>query len=62
MRAFRSPIVTIHLWNFYTLLVAIAIHIAGVVVTELREGGAIVSAMFTGRKVIDREPADSPRP
>jgi cytochrome b len=43
------------------LLVTIVIHIAGVVVTELREGGAIVSAMFTGRKVIDREPADSPR-
>lgn len=60
MRAFRSPIVTIHLWNFYALLVAIAIHIVGVVVTELREGGAIVSAMFTGRKVIDREPADGP--
>jgi len=61
MRAYRSPIVTIHLWNFYILLVTIVIHIAGVVVTELREGGAIVSAMFTGRKVIDREPADSPR-
>ena len=61
MRAFRSPIVTIHLWNFYVLMVAIVIHIVGVVVTELREGGAIVSAMFTGRKMIDREPADSPK-
>ena len=34
------------------------IHITGVVVTELREGGGIVSAMFTGRKVFDREPRD----
>ena len=58
MRSFRSPIVTIHAWNFYALLVAIGIHIAGVVTTELREGGAIVSAMFTGQKVLDRQPAD----
>ena len=34
------------------------IHITGVIVTELREGGGIVSAMFTGRKVLDREPPD----
>jgi len=60
MRAYRAPIVTVHLWNFYILMLAIAIHIVGVVVTELREGGAIVSAMFTGQKVVDREPADGP--
>ena len=60
MRAFRSPILSFHFWNFCALLVAIVIHIAGVIVTELREGGAIVSAMFTGRKVIDRAPADDP--
>ena len=60
MRAYRAPIVTVHLWGFYVLMLAIAIHIVGVVVTELREGGAIVSAMFTGWKVIDREPADPP--
>jgi VIT1/CCC1 family predicted Fe2+/Mn2+ transporter len=34
------------------------IHIVGVVVTELREGGGLVSAMFTGRKVFDRKPVD----
>ena len=58
MRSFRSAFVTVHYWNFFALLVAIVIHIAGVVVTELREGGGIVSAMFTGRKVFDQEPAD----
>jgi cytochrome b len=60
MRAFRSPIVSIHFWTFCALLVAIVIHIGGVVLTELREGGAIVSAMLTGRKVVDRNPADGP--
>lgn len=58
MRSFRSVFLTIHYWNFYALLVAILIHIGGVVVTELREGGGIVSAMFSGRKVFDREPRD----
>lgn len=58
MRSFRSSFVTVHYWNFYALLSAIAIHIIGVVVTELREGGGIVSAMFTGRKVFDRKPVD----
>lgn len=60
MRAFRSWFVTTHLWSFYTLVIAIVLHITGVVVTELREGGTIVSAMFTGRKVFDRVPVDDP--
>ena len=58
MRAFRSPFITTHYWVFYGLLAVIAVHIAGVVTTELREGGGLVSAMFTGRKVFDREPVD----
>jgi Ni/Fe-hydrogenase 1 B-type cytochrome subunit len=62
MRAFRLPFVTVHYWNFYALLVLIVIHIGGVVVTELREGGGIVSAMFTGRKIHDRTPVDHREP
>ncbi len=58
MRAFRSPFVTIHYWVFYVLLVALVIHLVGVVVTELREGGGIVSAMLTGEKVFKRKPVD----
>jgi len=58
MRAFRSPFVTVHYWNFYVLLALIVIHIAGVIATELREGGGLVSAMFTGRKMLDQKPVD----
>jgi Ni/Fe-hydrogenase 1 B-type cytochrome subunit len=58
MRAFRSSFVTVHYWVFYALLAAVVIHIAGVIVTELREGGGIVSAMVTGRKVFDQPPVD----
>ena len=60
MRSFRSIFLAVHYWNFYALLVMIVIHIAGVVVTELREGGGIISAMFTGQKVFDQEPKDDP--
>jgi cytochrome b len=47
-----------HYWNFYALLAAIVVHIVGVVVTEQREGGAIVSAMVTGQKHFHLPPVD----
>lgn len=62
MRAFRGPFVTVHYWTFFALLLSSVIHIAGVVVTEWREGGGIVSAMITGKKVFGRHPVDEPGP
>jgi cytochrome b len=59
MRAFRSPIVETHELGYFLVLALIAIHIAGAVVGEIKEGGTIVSAMFTGRKVHDRTPVDA---
>ena len=58
MRAFRKPFITVHYYVFYTLLAMIVLHITAVVVTELREGGNLVSAMVTGRKVLSESPAD----
>lgn len=58
MRAVRKPIVSIHEYGFYVLLALVVLHVAAVVVTEVREGGSIVSAMFTGRKVLSAHPAD----
>jgi Ni/Fe-hydrogenase 1 B-type cytochrome subunit len=58
MRAFREPFITVHYYGFYTLLALVVLHISAVVVTELREGGGLVSAMITGRKVMDQPPAD----
>jgi Ni/Fe-hydrogenase 1 B-type cytochrome subunit len=60
MRAFRSPFVEVHELGFYALAVVIVLHIVAVVVTELREGGSITSAMFTGRKILSRRPPDAP--
>ena len=36
----------------------IIVHIAAVVFTEVREGGSIISAMFSGRKVLSGKPVD----
>lgn len=58
MRAFRKPFLTTHVYTFYTLLAVIAVHIAAVVTTEVRGRGTLISAMFTGRKIIEGPPQD----
>ncbi|MDX2477167.1 MAG: cytochrome b/b6 domain-containing protein [Gammaproteobacteria bacterium] len=58
MRTFRKPFITVHEYGFYVLLSLILIHILAVVMTELREGGNLISAMFTGKKVLNQTPAD----
>ncbi len=57
----RSPVLRIHYYGFYTLLGLVVIHIAAVVVTEVRGGGNLISAMFTGRKIMEAPPADRAR-
>jgi cytochrome b len=58
MRNFRSPVSSLHEIGFYVLLGAVVIHILAVVVTELRAGGNLVSAMFSGKKVLSEPPSD----
>jgi cytochrome b len=58
---FRFPVGRIHYYGFYALLSVVLIHVVAVVVTELRDGGNLISAMVTGRKVLSEPPADQPR-
>jgi len=58
MRALRAPLVTTHLYAFYALLILGPLHIFAVIFTELREGGNLVSAMFTGKKLLRPPLAD----
>jgi Ni/Fe-hydrogenase 1 B-type cytochrome subunit len=58
MRALRKPFSVLHLYSFYALVVVVVLHIAALVITEVREGGSIVSAMFTGRKIVAGRPED----
>ncbi len=59
MRAFRKPFITIHVYNFYLLLIAVGLHVAGVVFSEVRERCGLVSAMFTGNKFLRERPVDA---
>jgi len=58
MREFRSFFIKTHIAAFYTLLVLIVLHIAAVIRSEIKHGGTIISAMFTGKKAFSQEPAD----
>lgn len=62
MRAFRKPFITIHLYAFYALLAVIIAHIAAVIITEIRERGSLISAMVTGRKIVECVPEDHLEP
>ncbi len=46
LRAFRKPIAVAHLYSFYGLVVVT--HGAAVIITELKEAGSSISALFTG--------------
>ena len=58
MRTFRKPFIELHELGFWGLVLAIPLHIAAVVITELRERNGLISAMFSGRKVFSEEPRD----
>jgi cytochrome b len=60
--ALRVPLRAIHLYGFYVLVIAVVQHIAAVVVTELREGSNLASAMLTGWKSLPGHPRDEKTP
>jgi len=59
MRNFRKPFINTHVYVFYLLIITIVVHIIAVVITEIREKNSIVSAMFTGKKLMHNKPVDS---
>lgn len=59
MRAWRMPFVESHEIFFYLLIAMAAMHIAAVVMTDLKGHGALISAMFSGRKIVDLRQAGS---
>ncbi len=58
MRAFRKPYITVHYYGFYVLLALIFVHILAVVSTEVRSDSNLISAMFTGKKILRDTPVD----
>lgn len=60
LRTWRKPVVLVHEYGFYVLGLAVIVHVAAVIITDRREGSALVSAMFTGRKHLRAPPVDGP--
>jgi len=58
LKAFKGPIGEVHIYAAYTLMFIILLHIFFVIRTEVTQGGGIISAMFTGKKVTDKKPVD----
>ncbi|PJA31832.1 MAG: cytochrome B [Zetaproteobacteria bacterium CG_4_9_14_3_um_filter_53_7] len=58
MGDFKGPFGEVHIYTSYFLMFLILLHIMVVVRTEIKEGGGLVSAMFSGKKTLEREPED----
>ena len=58
MRSYRKPVGVVHLYTFYLLLATVILHVVAVIMAELRDGGGIISAMITGRKIFNERPID----
>lgn len=59
LKAFKGPFGKVHIYGSYVLMFMIVLHIFFVIRAEVREGGSLISAMFTGNKILSAKPADS---
>lgn len=55
---FKDPIGEIHIYGAYFLWLLIVIHLIAVVRAEKSDEGTLISAMFSGKKHLPREPQD----
>ena len=58
LKAFKGPFGSVHIYASYVLMFMIVLHIFFVVRAEVTENGSIISAMFTGKKLLSKKPVD----
>jgi cytochrome b len=58
LKSFKGPFGEIHQLAAYALIAMILLHIFFVVFADIKEGNGMVSAMFTGKKILRKPPAD----
>lgn len=59
LKSFKKPFGVVHLYAAYILMFMIFLHVFFVIRAEVKEGGGLISAMFTGKKVLKSKPVDS---
>ncbi len=62
LKAFKEPFGTVHIYTAYFLMFLIIVHIAAVIRVEAKEGGGLISAMFTGKKYLRDKALDTDDP
>jgi len=58
LKAFKKPFGVVHIYSSYVLMFMIVLHIFFVVRVEITEGGSLITAMFTGKKILTKKPVD----
>lgn len=58
LKAFKKPFGVVHLYLAWFMIFMIVLHIAAVIHAEIKQDGTLVSAMFTGRKIVRGAPRD----
>ena len=58
IKPFKSLAGEVHVYSVYLLILIILIHIAGVIVAEIKHQPGLVSAMISGEKRLSRSPED----
>lgn len=58
MRSFRKPYITFHKKTYFVFITLIILHVAAAIITDIREGNGIISAMFSGKKGFKKKPVD----
>ena len=58
LKAFKKPYGTIHVYTAYVLWVLVFLHVIAVIRAEAGGQGTLISAMFSGKKHLPREPDD----
>jgi Ni/Fe-hydrogenase 1 B-type cytochrome subunit len=58
LQSFKKPIGVVHVYTAYVLWLLILIHVVAIIRAERAGEGTLISAMFSGKKHLPREPAD----
>jgi len=58
LQEFKEPFGIIHIWGAYVLWLLVLVHIAAVIRADAGGQGTLISAMFSGKKYLPREPED----
>jgi cytochrome b len=58
LQDFKGPFGEVHVYTAYILWLMILVHLVAVIRVELAGDGTLISAMFSGKKYLPREPSD----